>query len=302
MMAGDNITIQELYDSHQVSLIRGSLLNSGSVATRNYLVRGTNDEIIACQRAYSLAPPYIIDNETDLRLYRIPKYSVSVSERCDDTTWKVSVEYRYTQQSVNTDDIDENETEVRFQCSSGGSRIVRYGSDHRLLYKADSFKPPSDDLNEIPIGWDGKTRDFESVSGVSLPSLELREEYTKKYKYKEIRKASWKRKIANAFGKVNSRKFKGWEPGEVMFLGASYTAPERGNEIVTVTYSFSIRVNEDNTEVFGHKVDHLDGHDVIWAGWQQEMRTSGLAKTVVKFIMAARVCKRYDFDAFGLGD
>ena len=96
MMAGDNITIQELYDSHQVSLIRGSLLNSGSVATRNYLVRGTNDEIIACQRAYSLAPPYIIDNETDLRLYRIPKYSVSVSERCDDTTWKVSVEYRYT--------------------------------------------------------------------------------------------------------------------------------------------------------------------------------------------------------------
>ena len=302
MMAGDNITIQELYDSHQVSLIRGSLLNSGSVATRNYLVRGTNDEIIACQRAYALAPPYIIDNETDLRLYRIPKYSVSVSERCDDTTWKVAVEYRYTQQSVNTDDIDENETEVRFQCASGGSRTVRYGEDHRLLYKESDFTPPCEDLNEIPIGWDGKTRDVESTSGVSLPSLELREEYTKKYKYKEIRKASWKRKIAEAFGKVNSDKFKGWEPGEVMFLGASYTAPERGNEIVTVTYSFSIRVNEKDVDVFGHKVDSLPGHDVIWAGWTERVSQSGPASTRLKFIMAARVCKRYNFDAFGLGD
>ena len=121
-------------------------------------------------------------------------------------------------------------------------------------------------------------------------------------KYKEIRKASWKRKIAEAFGKVNSDKFKGWEPGEVMFLGASYTAPERGNEIVTVTYSFSIRVNESNVEVFGHKVDSLPGHDVIWAGWTERVSASGPSSTRLKFIMAARVCKRYNFDAFGLGD
>lgn len=296
------ITVTELYDAHQVTLVHGSLLNSDSVVTRNYLVTGTKDEIFACRAAYDIAPAYINDEDTSLLLHRIPKYSVSVSERCDDTTWKVSVDYKYTQQSINTNDIDENETEVRFQCSSGGSRIVRYGSDHRLLYKADSFKPPSDDLNEIPIGWDGKTRDVESTSGVSLPSLELREEYTKKYKYKEIRKASWKRKIAEAFGKVNSNKFKGWEPGEVMFLGASYTAPERGNEIVTVTYSFSIRVNESNVEVFGHKVDSLPGHDVIWAGWTERVSASGPASTRLKFIMAARVCKRYNFDAFGLGD
>ena len=82
---------------------------------------------------------------------------------------------------------------------------------------------------------------------MDVPDANIQLTLTVKRKMSELG-TSWQRSIAKVTGKVNAKKFRGWEVGEVLFEGVSLSGKE-DDENVSVSYNFSIRCNEKNVKI-----------------------------------------------------
>ena len=147
------------------------------------------------------------------------------------------------------------------------------------------------------IGWNGKTGAEMSVAGVDVPTAQLRETYTKTMRLSRITTA-FKRKVARLVGKVNSGPFKGWEKGEVMFLGMSYSSPARRSSRVNVAFNFAIQPNEEES-VCGRNVSKK-GFEYAWGLSKTVVDENGVPKADVEAIYVDEVCRYDSFSALGL--
>jgi hypothetical protein len=154
--------------------------------------------------------------------------------------------------------------------------------------------PPS----QIPIGWNGKLGRESSATGVEVHMPELREQYVRIMKYETVRSSAWRRRIASCIGKVNSGAFKGWNRGEVMFLGCSYQTPQDNDSKVKVTFEFLIRINETNAIVSGINIGNIYGHEYVWA--VQDNYIGAASDNNIKYIFCAQVADFADFDILGV--
>lgn len=69
-------------------------------------------------------------------------------------------------------------------------------------------------------------------------------------------------------GCVNDGPFHSWEPGEVLFLGASSSVPfcnDQGVMITEVTFRFAVRPNVDSLEIGGVQIGSAEGWDIPWS-------------------------------------
>ena len=137
------------------------------------------------------------------------------------------------------------------------------------------------------------------TAGVDVSIGELRETYTKTMTKSKVTGTSWKRKVAELVGKVNSGSFKGWSAGEVMFLGCSYSAPSKGSKKVAVSFHFAIRLNESKATVAGQNVGSVKGFEYLWALTDDEVK-DGERKRKVKKIYKAVVCETDGFGGLGI--
>ncbi|MGN1367108.1 MAG: hypothetical protein ACI406_17190, partial [Victivallis vadensis] len=53
-------------------------------------------------------------------------------------------------------------------------------------------------------------------------------------------------------------------PGEVLFLGASFSGSVSGSELITVTYNFAIQQNEENVPIFDGVRVNKKGWEYLW--------------------------------------
>ena len=136
-----------------------------------------------------------------------------------------------------------------------------------------------------------------SVAGVDVPTAQLRETYTKTMRLSRITTA-FKRKVARLVGKVNSGPFKGWEKGEVMFLGMSYSSPARRSSRVNVAFNFAIQPNEEES-VCGRNVSKK-GFEYAWGLSKTVVDENGVPKADVEAIYVDEVCRYDSFSALGL--
>lgn len=293
------ITVTESYDMGSMTLNYGNFGNASSTAKKIFIVRNARTEEEAVDAAYKQSPSKIKDvNGID----KIPKRLASVTERCGDNTWKVEVDYGYTTNSSNSSDEsyggDDNDVpEVSFQCSASSIHVLK-AIDQVLAYKSPDA-PPLTDVDAIPIGWNGKVKGQSEASGIDVPFPELREQYVRVLSYNTVRSSTWRRKVASCVSCINKGKFKGWNTGEVMFLGCSYQTPQRGIEKVKVTFEFLIRTNEQNAKVCGHNIGEVLGHDYVWAVIEDAVEQNAINKKV-KYIFKSRLVKAADFDILGL--
>jgi hypothetical protein len=223
-----------------------------SSATFKYLVENVFDEIEAVQA--------INDDESGTvpgNVNGAPMKSIAISERVNETTYKVDVNYARENTSGgggsnNDDDGDEDPT-MAFDCSTGN------------VTKSFAIKQTplggSADIGLV-INWNGKVGSDSEIKGVEIVFPQSRETWTKAISRDKAESTNFKRKIAELTGKVNSKKFKGWSPGEVLFLGASFTADESKSKTV-VTYNFAISFNEKMNA--GGKNYDKKGHEYIWS-------------------------------------
>lgn len=299
----ENITIDEGYEMEELTLRNGDVGNASSSIAFIYVVRGATNELEACTAAYAKTPNFIYDVDG---IRKIPKLQSRVHEKCGDSIWKVAVEYAFTTGSSPTSNDDEQDgddvPEVSFQCSPTTIHVVQ-AIDQECVYKRNGVPAISHDAaKQIPIGWNGQRGAASEAAGVDIPSGELREVYTKTISFEKARSWEWRRKMAHCQGKVNLGEFKGWERGEVLFLGCGYSTPLRGVDKVKVSFEFLIRMNETKPIVAGKSFDDgggLYGHQYAWVVTSDAVSGESVTK-VVDYIFRSDVIEAIDFDQLGV--
>lgn len=281
------ITVSQAWGAVDLQLDNG-MGGGSSSATVYYIVNGTDEEVAACEAAYAFAPAFYSN---------IPKKSVSVNERLTEDSWKIEVAYGLDDSSSNDSDSDDDEEPTEsFDCS-GGTMHVTHAIKQVKVYGDGA---PDDDAGG-GIGWNGKPGADAEFTGVDVPCADMRETYTKQMSISAATRTQYKRNVASLVGKVNNKRFKGWEPGEVMFLGSSYSTPARNASKVTVTYNFRIMPNEDEFEIAGQKFKNKKGSYYMWVRSHSERDSqTGKPKVVVDGIYSSQVLKEGDFGMLGL--
>jgi len=220
--------------------------------------------------------------------YNLPLQSISIDSRVAETTFKVNALYQDDSGSGDYGDDDDAEATVSFDCG---------GSSRHVLYSLQPQRHPYGDKDaQGAIGWNGKVGKEIEIAGVDVPCADIRETRTKSMNVGHLTTA-YLRRVVSLVGKVNNRRFYGWEKGESMFLGMSYMRSKKAHHVV-VQFHFSIRLNERNVEISGHNVGDVEGHEYISA-IPISVNDNGL-KSDVSDIYASKPWLYGDFSLLGV--
>lgn len=193
--------------------------------------------------------------------------------------------------SGSSGESDGDDPQMSFDCSGGTAHVVHAISQRKCVLD-DGAPDPG-----CMIGWNGDIANSE-FAGVDIVTPQMRESYTRRMRPSAL-STEFKRTIAELTGCVNSSKFKGWERGEVLFAGASFSGSSSGSDLVTVTYNFMIQRNESNatigTLVLGDKL----GWEYIWT-ITENRQTGKSVEVVLKQVCIAQVYPFGNFNKLGL--
>ncbi len=209
-----------------------------------------------------------------------------------DDIWEFQANYKESSDGGSTDDENAEPT-LSFDCS-GGAKRVQYAISQRRVYAAENAKDAGN-----AIGWNGKTGSELEIAGVDIPTGQMRETYTKTMRMSALT-TSFRRRINACVGKVNSSMFKGWDPGEVMFLGMGFSGNLKGAEKIQVSFNFQIQPNEEKAEINGIDCGKVLGFEYIWCIPKAARGSESLAKVDLEAVYVAKVVYATDFKIFGL--
>lgn len=272
------VKVELSYAEHPKSIDKNGKYTSIEV---QYLVFGVSSEEDALSAVHDKAPA---------ESKGLPLDSIEIDTRETNDTFRVNAIYREEDTTVDDtsgNDDDETPTES-FDCG-GGTKHLLYSFGQRKVY--------GDKDAGGAIGWNGKSGDDCEIAGVDVPTAQLRETYTKPMRVSKLTTA-FKRKVAALVGKVNSGSFKGWNAGEVLFLGMSYSTPAKKAKKVTVTFNFAIQPNESGVKIAGRSVTKK-GFEYVWA-ISKTVASSGTPKLEVEGIYVDQVCEYASFSGLGL--
>lgn len=117
------------------------------------------------------------------------------------------------------------------------------------------------------INWNGKNGERFYVGGITKIVPSMRECCIAVCRSSRI-DGKFRRTVMELTGCVNLKKFHSWEPGEVLFLGASSGTPFRNDQgimLVEVTYRFAIRKNVKKLKIAGVELGTAEGWDIPWS-------------------------------------
>lgn len=271
-------TVEQSYAAHTKKINAKGVLTSAEIP---YIVFEAEDEDAALAAVLATAPA---------TLGTVPLNSVEIDSRENDTTYKVNAVYDKEDSSDDNDnsDDDDDSSTVSFDCGGGTKHLTHSIKQTRVKGTKDAGGA---------IGWNGKSGSELQISGVDVPTAQLRESYTRTMNLSRI-STSFKRSVAALVGKVNSGSFKGWSAGEVMFLGMSYSCPAKKSTKVTVTFNFAIQPNESGVKVGDTSVTKK-GYEYAWA-LSKTSAESGSPKAEVEAVYVDQVCEYASFSALGL--
>jgi hypothetical protein len=152
------------------------------------------------------------------------------------------------------------------------------------------------------IGVDG-----DRINGVDIvvPSLSWSESYDVPSTYVSD---TYIRKISAMSGTVNDATFRGFRPGEVLFLGSSGSQDwdeQKGDGPWSLTFRFVASPNADGTTLPRLKVGDLDGiekegHEYLWIEYENLATDTSFIKRP-KFVYVNQVYAKADFSLLGIG-
>lgn len=265
------ITVTEKFES------RRSTKGDNPSAELVYTVRGTNDDLAARAQAETTSPG-TYDS--------LPRQSISV-EPIGDELWEAVVRYGRTSASLPTP----GESIFSFDTGGGTQHITQ--SKETVSSHAPSGASAPDFGGAIGVTADG----VEGVD-ITVPVYQFAETH---YFADEQVTAAYKGTLFSLTGKVNSGSFKGFQPGEVLFLGATGsrrgTGPEDDWEI---TFRFAASPNASGISVGPISGISKKGWEYLWVRYADQEDAGSHA--IVKRPVAAYVERVYDEGNFaGLG-
>jgi hypothetical protein len=259
------ISITEKWDSREV----GS--DSAELA---YIIRGTDDGFAAKVALDSVAPV----------LFAGLAYQSSHVERIAEEIWEGTVRYGQLERPETGDSS--------YQFDTGG------GTQHitQSLQTVGRYAPP------------GKTApDFQGAIGVTHDNVEGVDITVPVYNFSETHyipstsvTPAYKATLFFLTGKVNAGPFRGFAPGEVLFLGAS--GSKRGQDDWEITFRFAASPNVTGLVIGDITGINKKGWEYLWVRYADD--EDAAAKVLVKKPIAAYVEQVYqygDFSGLGIG-
>ncbi len=247
-----------------------------------YFVFGVTDESTALRKAKDAAKS----------VEGMSLDSVEVMERVNGTTWKVKAVYAVSEGGEG-EGTSQGEDEYSFAFDTGG------GSKHMTQSIATDGRYPKDapDFGGA-IGVDAEG----NVNGtdVTMPVLNFTETHTMDGL---LVTTQYKKTVAALTGSVNNGSFRGFETGEVLFLGASGSKRSKKAEAPwEITFRFAVSPNQAGFKVGDITVARKYGWDYLWTRYASKVEN---AKAVVKKPSAVYVEQVYpggDFGKLGIGN
>lgn len=270
--------VEQSFDAHTNSIDRYGNYTSIEIP---YIVFEVSSEEEALTAALAEAPQ---------EYQGLPLDSLEIDTRKNDTTFKINATYKADSSSGGGGGggSPDDPPTLSFDCG-GGTKHITHSISQTIAHGTKNAGGA--------IGWNGKPDPEMEIAGVDVPTAQLRETYTKVILLSSIT-TTYKRLIASIVGKVNSKAFKGWAPGEVMFLGMSYSCPAKGSTKVTVTFNFAIQLNETNAQI-GSITVSKKGFEYVWALSSTSI-VDGVPKADIEAVYVDKVCEEADFALLGL--
>ena len=222
--------------------------------------------------------------------------SIEVVERINGSTWKVKAIYEVDEDGEQPEDDDNNDDEDQsmFAFDTGG------GTKHlNQSIKTDGKYPKDapDFAGAIEVDNEGNVNGID----VTMPVLNFTETHTLAGSRVST---SYKKTLAGLTGTVNRSGFRGFERGEVLFLGASGTKRSKKSSAPwEITFRFAVSPNQAGLQVGDIKVARKYGWDYLWVRYADKVAEGG--KNMVKKPVAAYVEQVYpegDFGRLGIGN
>jgi len=269
------IEVREKFDSRR--LTKGQ----NPSAELAYIVLGTDDDI-AARDALEDGAPDTYD--------ALPRQSVQV-EPLGPEMWDGLV--RYGRESAGTPPAT-GESSYQFD-TGGGTQHITQSLDTVSRYPASGMTAP-DFKGAIGVSADG----VEGVD-ITVPVFHFSETH---YKPDNEITPAYKGVLFNLTGKVNGDTFRGFEPGEVIFLGASGSKRAQVGEEEDWEISFRFAGSPNVTGLAIGPITGISkkGWEYLWVRYADQ--EDAAAKAIVKRPIAAYIERVYEsgsFAALGLG-
>ena len=228
----------------------------------------------------------------------LPRYNIKFDGYDEDKNAEFTVSYQRSTSSGSQQQTNDDAVEISFS-TGGGTKHVVQPINQIVVWDINAGKPGAVDKN-TPIGWNGKKGEDADYAGVDVPDANIQLTITVKRKMSDL-DTSWQANISTITGKVNSKNFRGWHAGQVLFEGVSFSGKENDDN-VSVSYNFSIRSNEKNVKI-AQKPDGTAitttkrGFEYAWTITKRNPKTN---RDEVQAVFLAEVLKYADFSVLGV--
>lgn len=179
---------------------------------------------------------------------------------------------------------------------SGGTAVVR----RAVAQLSDQGDPLLTENVADYVGWNGKFGEAFQCAGVNIITPSMRETCRLTVSATTV-DSTFRRTLGELCGKVNTSAFHGWNAGEVLFAGASLSAPyynDDGANLVDVTYNFNIRANEASVTIGNYSLSDVNGWDYAWGITGFDPSTQ---KNAVLAVFVSQVYDYADLNDLGVG-
>ncbi len=247
-----------------------------------YFVFGVTEEQDALDATLNAAPQTISNLELT---------GVEIDERINTDTFKVLAQYEVNSLYSSSSD-SEAESSFAFD-TAGGSKHISQSLQTILKVPSDA----ADFAGAIEVDSAG------NVNGVdiTMPVMNFSETH---YLTASQVTTTYKKKLADLTGKINSSKFKGYDAGEVLFLGASGSrCGTNSSDKWEISFKFAVSINSIDLTIGDLTISEKSGWDYLWVRYENDLSTD--EKNLIKKPIAAYVEQVYesrDFGELGIGN
>jgi hypothetical protein len=259
--------VEELFDG------RTEVISDKPSAEIPYIVRQAEDEDEVKAAALAATPWYYAG---------LPRRSIELAERINEDTWRVTVRYEKPDNNDQQQQQNAPEPVVSFD-TGGGTQHITQSLDTRSKYG-----PAATDELGGAIGYDG-----ENVGGVDItvPVYNFTETH---YLPDAVVSMAYRGILFRATGTVNLDPFRGFAPGEVLFLGAS--GSKRGEEDWEITFKFAALPNRMDIMVGDIGPITKLGWDYMWVQYAPDVDED--KKQLIKKPVAVYIEQVYEESIF----
>lgn len=274
-------------DSRQATIVRKGKKATSSY-TKSWKVFGTSDdtELHTAVNAYvtAYAMYWAYPGLPQMKLIA-EQYTVSY---LGDDAWQVTVQYEKNGAEDGTDPLKRSRS---FDTSGGTQHITQAYGEARFGANA------PDQMMAIGV-------DSNGVNGVDIvvPALQWQETYDVPNQYVT---SGWIRGVAGVTGTTNISPFRGFERGEVLFVGCSGSQEwddDKGRGPWSLAFRFVASQNVTGQTIGSISGISKKGHEYLWVRYEED--TDYDSFSIVKKPKAVYVNKVYresNFSALGIG-